>query len=234
MTERTVAKVIGGLFIVASATAIVGGSLLTPVDDMGSVTTLADQGTRVAAGALLELVLVWSVIGIAALFFPVLKRRDEGLALAYVGARIVEGSLLLVASLSAVVAENLSRNGGGDDGTLGSLLSAVRDRSYVVGSLLAFGVGALILYGLLYRSGLVPDWLALWGLVGAALITLRGVVEVCGTDLSGAVQGLLAAPIGLNEMVLAVWLIAKGFGTPTASATWDPSRRAVGPTMTSR
>ena len=93
------------------------------------------------------------------------------------------------------------------------MLAAVRDRSYVVGSLLAFGVGALILYGLLYRSGFVPDWLALWGLIGAALITVRGIAEVAGTEFSGAVQGLLAAPIALNEMVLAVWLIIKGFST---------------------
>jgi hypothetical protein len=34
-----------------------------------------------------------------------------------------------------------------------------------------------------------------------------------GQELSGVVQGVLAAPIGLNEMVLAVWLIIKGFNT---------------------
>ena len=64
MSERTAARWIGALFIVASATAIIGGALLVPIDDMESVGVLADDQTRIAIGALFEMVLVWSVIGI--------------------------------------------------------------------------------------------------------------------------------------------------------------------------
>jgi hypothetical protein len=221
VSERAAARLIGALFIVASATAIIGGSLLLPVDDAESTTTLAGDETRLATGALLELVLVWSVIGIAALFFPVLKRRDEGLALAYVGARIVEASLLLAATVSAVAAVAVSKRGVDGAASAVDVLSITRERTYVLGSLLAFGVGALILYGLLYRSRLVPDWLALWGLIGAVLVTARGAIELYGTDPPAAVQGLLAAPVAVNEMVLAVWLIVKGFGSSSGE------RRAV-------
>ena len=64
---------------------------------------------------------------------------------------------------------------------------------------------------MLYRAQLVPIWLSLWGLLGAVLILARGVLELYGVNLSAAIQGVLTAPIGINEMVLAVSLIIKGF-----------------------
>ena len=74
-----------------------------------------------------------------------------------------------------------------------------------------FSLSALILYLLLYQSKLVPTWLSVWSLVGGALLLVRALLEMFGQELSGVVQGVLAAPIGLNEMVLAVWLIVRGF-----------------------
>jgi hypothetical protein len=87
----------------------------------------------------------------------------------------------------------------------------VRDWTYLLGSLVFLGVGGLVLYTLLYRSRLVPVWLSAWGLIAAALILGRGLIESFGVELSGVVQGILAAPIAIQEMVLAVWLIVKGF-----------------------
>ena len=75
-------------------------------------------------------------------------------------------------------------------------------------------MGALLLYGLLLRSALVPTWLAAWGLAGGALILIEGVLEMYGLDLPVLVQTVLTVLIALNEMVLAVWLIVRGFGGP--------------------
>lgn len=94
---------------------------------------------------------------------------------------------------------------------LGDVLAAVYDWSYLLGPMLFFSVSALILYPMLLRARLVPSWLSIWGLVGGLLLLGRTVVEMYGVDLSAAVQGLVAAPIGINEMVLALWLIVKGF-----------------------
>ena len=63
----------------------------------------------------------------------------------------------------------------------------------------------------------VPCWLSVWGLIGATLILVRGVLELYGIDLADAAQGVLTAPIGVNEMVLAVWLMLKGFSTSDRS-----------------
>ena len=75
-----------------------------------------------------------------------------------------------------------------------------------------FALGALMFYVLLYRSRLVPRWLSTWGLVGAALYIVPPFGSMFGLSF-----GALMAPLAVQEMVLAVWLIAKGF-SPAALA----------------
>lgn len=91
--------------------------------------------------------------------------------------------------------------------------------------MLMFSVSALILYTLLLRASLVPDWLAIWGFAGGLLLLVRTMLEMYGQEFSPVIEGILAAPIGLNEMVLAIWLIAKGFDVATPNG--DVGRRSV-------
>jgi len=70
-----------------------------------------------------------------------------------------------------------------------------------------FALGALMFYVLLYQSRLVPRWLSAWGLVAAALY----IVPPLGSMFGLSSLGVLMAPLFLQEMVMAVWLIAKGF-----------------------
>jgi hypothetical protein len=219
---RATARAVGALFIIATVAAILGGSLLLPLADATELAPLAGDKGQMISGALIELVLVLAVVGIAVLLFPVLRRHGEGAALAYVGVRTIEAVVLLVAALTGLVAAAVSETAAAaGSGPIADLVLAVRDTTYLVGSTAMLGVGGLILYTLLYRSRLVPRWLSLWGLLGAALILGRGLLEVYGVELSGVVQGITAAPIGLQEMVLAAWLIVKGFN-PSALAV-EPS-----------
>lgn len=227
MRDRTVARVVGALFVVASATAIAGGALLLPVDESASLAEIAAADVRVVSGVLLELVLVWSVVAIAVLLFPILRRRDEALAAAYIGARTLESVLLLAAAVSALVVLALSQDASADAAAGVPVLTAVREWTYVLGSMLALGVGALVLYSVLLRARLVPSWLSVWGLAGATLIAVRGVLEMYGVEFSAVAQGAFAAPIATNEMVLAVWLIAKGFTPPFAAVSQADSRQIV-------
>jgi hypothetical protein len=216
-SDRTTARLVGALFIIASATAIVGGSLLLPVTESGYLADPAASEVGIISGALLELVLVISVVAISVLMFPILKRRNEGMALGYVGARTLEGVLLLAATVSGLLVFSLGQDHGGSTTasvqTLGDTLLTARDWTYLIGSLVAFGVSAIVLNTLLARSELVPLWLSAWGLIGGMLIAVRGIMEMYGADLTGFVQGVFAAPIGIQEMVFAVWLIVKGFGS---------------------
>ena len=65
---------------------------------------------------------------------------------------------------------------------------------------------------MLYQARLVPRWLSGWGLV-AGVLSLVATVYAGFTQDFGftTVNTVLSIPIGLQEMVLAVWLIAKGF-----------------------
>jgi len=76
-----------------------------------------------------------------------------------------------------------------------------------------FCLGAAMYYYVLYRSRLIPRWLSAWGLAGLALLFSMVLSIAFGESSSGpsGMQLLLAIPIGLQEMVLAVWLIVKGF-----------------------
>lgn len=216
-TLKTTGRIVGVLFIVASAAAIVGGSLLLPLGEPDYLSATAAVEGQIVSGVLIELVLVLSVISIAVMIYPVLKRQSEGLALGYVGARTVEGVLLLAAALSGLVVLSLAREHGetgtSDVQALGDSILATREWTYLIGSLLMLGITALILNSLLYRSRVVPVWLSVWGLAGGALIALRGLIEMYGTDLGGLMQGMFAAPIAIQEMVFAIWLIVKGFST---------------------
>lgn len=212
-TYKRNARIIGGLFVLATVLAIVGGSLLLPLDEAGYLVEAADAESQIVLGALLEIAMAVSVVGIAAMFFPVLRRQDEGLGLGYLGARILEAVLLGTAAISSLVILTLGMEFGSEAAALGDLMLAVREWTYLLGSLAFLGLGGLVLYSLLYRSRLVPRWLSMWGLLAAALILARGLLEAFGIELSGVAQGVLAAPIAVQEMVLAGWLIIKGFDT---------------------
>lgn len=188
---------------------------MSPLDEPNYIVDVASAQSQVTLGALIEIVLAISVFGIAVMFFPILKKQNEGMALGYVGIRIVEGMLVVAAATSALLVLTLSqdygRSGGAGARPLGDLLLATREWTYLIGTMLVFSLSALVLYTLLYRAALIPAWLSLWGLAGALLLAVVALLRIFGREFSGTTETLLAAPIGLNEMVLALWLIIKGF-----------------------
>jgi hypothetical protein len=119
----------------------------------------------VITDVLLLMIQAIAVIGIAVMFFPVLKRRSEGMALGFVGARIIEGVLVVAGALSALAVLSLSRSYGPEESVgvaaLGDTLVATDEWLYWLGPVLLFSVSALILYGVLYRADLVPSWLSI-------------------------------------------------------------------------
>lgn len=224
--HRATARLVGVLFIVATVTSIIGGSLLLPLDDPDYLVEVAAHEGQIILGVLLEFILALSVIGIAALLLPVLRSHGEGMAVGYVAVRTVEATFILMASTSALLVLALSQDWGSAGALgvepLGSALRSAREWTYLVGTLLVFGVSAVILNAQLYRSRLVPAWLSVLGLVGGLLLLAMAVAEMFGVEAPFPLQ-VLAAPIGLQEMVLAVLLIWKGFAAASvADAPREP------------
>jgi hypothetical protein len=213
--DRSTARTVGILFIIGSVSAVVGGLLLLPATEAGFIAEAAGNRGQIVTGALLEFVLAISVVAMAALLYPVLKRQHEGSAIAYVGARTLEGVLVLTGTVSALLALSTSEQvAAGGAAPLGAeqLLIAARDWSYWLGPMAMFAVGSVVLNVLLYRGRLVPRWLSTWGGLGAVLLMASALLEMYGVALDGW-QAVFTAPIGVQEMVFAVWLIWKGFST---------------------
>jgi membrane-bound metal-dependent hydrolase YbcI (DUF457 family) len=230
-SEKTTARVVGILFIVATGFAVIGDRLLRPIRDADDyLVDLAGDESRVILGVLSEVTLALAVIAIAALLFPILKRQDEGMAANYVGVRVLEGAIIVVGGLSSLVLLSISQDHSGTetpDGTLeplGAAFLAVREWTDVLGPTIVFAVSALILYRLLYQSETVPRWLSIWGFVGGLLLLVAGILGMWGESATSTTSIVLTAPIGLNEMVLAVWLILRGFDSPGQAAPMDSVR----------
>jgi hypothetical protein len=103
---------------------------------------------------------------------------------------------------------------------LGNLLLALRDWAIWIGTLMFFGLGSLTLNYLLYQSKLVPRFLSVWGLIGAALVLIYGLLGLFGLkpDMISSILTILALPIAVQEMVFAIWIIVKGFKSSTTAS----------------
>jgi hypothetical protein len=107
---------------------------------------------------------------------------------------------------------------------------SARDHAALLG-VFAFCLGGFIYYYLFYRARLIPRWLSGFGIVA---IILMGAACALSLSSDSPITGYvaLAAPIGVQEMILAVWLIVKGFDSSaiaavsTEPATQDALRAA--------
>jgi hypothetical protein len=213
-TSRKTARIVGVLFITAMVAGGLRFFLLDPIlDGPDYLTNVSANEDRVIIGAFSFFLLAVALAGIAIVIYPILKQQNEALALGYVGARLVEGVLFIVAILTILTLMRLSREfvkAGAPDAsyfqTLGDLLLAVRYYAYNVLWPITLSLGGLMFYYLLYQSQLIPRWLSVWGLIGAPLFPAAP-LSLFGSTISG----LFLLPLVVNEMVLAVWLIAKGF-----------------------
>ena len=211
---------VGILLIACSVASILSvvplGSMLDSTDDLAQ---LAANGDRVVLTSLIEFVWAATAAGIAIGLYPVLSSSGRSLALGSVAARTVEAMLILVGTLSLLALLSVSQGSAAagpvaasSSQVVGDALLAVREWVFGFLMLLSFAVGALVYYYLLYRSRLVPRWLSGWGLIGAGLCLVATVQAGFAQDFGlTTVNTVLNIPIGLQEMVLAVWLIAKGF-----------------------
>ena len=218
--DRRAGKVVGVLFIVATVASIVGSAVLGDVlDEPDYLETVGGHEGQIVVAVLLFLIAAVSAFATAFLLFPILRRHAEGLAAGYVGLRAFENVFYVASVMGILMMLRLGQTDAVETADaselvlLGGALLALREWATLLGTLIFFGLGALTLNSVLYRSHLVPRWLSVWGLVGAALVFLYGVLGVLGVDTSlGSPAMLLAMPIAVQEMVFAGWLLTKGFG----------------------
>jgi hypothetical protein len=211
----------GVLFITATVVGVLAGSLIDSVMDAPDyLVNVAANENQVIIGVLGLLTAAVAIFSIPVMMFPILKKHNEALALEYVGFRIFEAIIFLVDMISSLILITLGQEyvkAGAPDSSyfqaLGTVLLAARDWTFVL-TPIVFGLGALVFYYLLYQSKLIPRWLSGWGLIGAILVLAFSLLGMFGN--SSLI--FLALPIAVQKMILAVWLMVKGFN-PSAIAS---------------
>src|SRR5918911_3454657 len=171
------ARVFGVLFLITYVTSIPALALYQPVlDDPVGYIAGAGHDKQILFAALLELLLIISAIGTAVVIFPIVRRRNEELALGYVTARVIECKFILVGILSVLGIITLRNQvAGASEGTVAYTLAAIKDWTFLLGPGWVVGWGnGLILGYLMYRSELVPRRAAWLGLIGGPLLIVTG------------------------------------------------------------
>lgn len=220
--RKNVGRIVGALFLISNVVFLTGAFLLVePI--LGAPDYLAlisAKRAQVVVGALLEFSNAIAYLGIAVLVYPILRQRFPSMALMYVGFRLVEFVMQTLSDLSPLVLLTISEEfvGAGAAEALslqaiGTLLVAQRAWAFQMVTL-ALVLGAFLLYPMLYQTKLVPRFISVWGLLGAAAVFVTFLLDVFG--LPQGVVGILSILMLSNELFLGGWLIVKGFSPAAA------------------
>jgi hypothetical protein len=199
-----------GVFYLLTFVSIPTLALYGPVHDPNYIVGRGPD-TDVIIGGILEIIVALAGIGTAIALYPVLKKQNEGVALGFVGSRVLEAGTIFigVAFLLSVVA--LRQAGTGTLAT-GHVLVTLYDRIFLIGQSFLPAVNALVLGYLLYQSRLIPRALPMLGFIGAALLVIGDIAVLFGLIGQHAPStALTAIPIAVWEFSLGIYLVAKGF-----------------------
>lgn len=225
-TDRRTAIIVGILYIIGTVAGVLSlvaaGAILDAPDYLAQVSANAN---RVILGALCVLTMGLALAMVPVVMYPILKKYNQVLALGYVVLRGAIETIVYIAmaiswlSLVSTSQMYVQAEAPATFGlALGALLLGGHDSIRAILEIV-FPLGALMFYYVLFQSKLIPRWLSGWGFIAAIVwlaVGLLGMFDLIAP--MSTPQLVLSLPIGLQEMVMAVWLIVKGFN-PSAIAS---------------
>jgi hypothetical protein len=212
-TYRKTAIIVGVLFIIGTVAGVLAGPFIIGPALADPLVKFAANTNQIIIAALLTLVMGFSLSMVPVMLFPILKKHNEVLALGSVVFRGVLEAVMYIAivinSLFLLVLSQEYVKAGAPEAsyfqTLGALL--LRADGYLGDILgIVFPIGALMIYYIFYQIKLIPRWLSAWGFLGAIPYLASFLLGMFGFEL-----GILVLPLAVQEMVMAIWLIVKGF-----------------------
>jgi Domain of unknown function (DUF4386) len=225
-SPRKIAIAAGVFYLITHVTSVGALVLYGPILNNASYIIGSGPDTQVMVGAFFEVILALAIVGTAVALFPVVKRQNEGVALGYVGLRTLEAGIIAVGVVPLLAVVTLRQHSTGTAGTdtatlvtLGNALVAFHNLTFLLGPSYVVGTNTVLMADLMYRSGLVPRFIPVLGLVGGPLVFASGAAQMFGIYEQISVWAAIAAvPVFAWELTLAIWLIAKGFN-PSAIAS---------------
>lgn len=216
-SNRKTAIIAGILIIIGMIAGML--SIVPSVESLDYLTEVSANQNQVLSGAFFQFALVPIYIGFALVLYPILRKYSKSLALGFVSFRIIAGVFQIVGVIALPIFILLSQGFIESNASdllyfqfFGDALKLGRDLANHVGVMLATGLGNLILFYLFYKTKLIPRWLSGWGLVGNTLAMLASFLILFRfIDVISPHFIVLTILLVLQEIVLAIWLIVKGF-----------------------
>jgi hypothetical protein len=219
MSSTRKTALVAGVFYLITFISIPTLALYGPVKNHRDWILSSGANTGVLVGGFLEVIVALACIGTAVTLYPVVKRQNEGAALGFAAARVLEAAMIFTGVVSLLSLVTLRQDLGGAAGaetaalvTTGASHVAVYNWTFLLGQTLMPGINALLLGTLMYRSRLVPRVIPLMGLIGAPLLIASVIATMFAQNSSlTGLAALPVIPVAAWELSLGVWLVVKGF-----------------------
>ncbi|WP_049567410.1 DUF4386 domain-containing protein [Nonomuraea sp. SBT364] len=211
--DRRATATAGALIIVGMVAGVL--SIVPALEEPNYLDLISADGSQVTAGAVSQLVMIPACVGFALCLYPALRREDEALSLGFVGFRLIAATFHFAGVVILLLFPELGQ-GSTHAGILGESLRTARDLVNHVALIISLSLGDLLLFAVLHRSGLVPRSLSAWGFLGAGAAMLASFLVLFRlTEVVAPLYLAMNAPLALQNLALAAWLIVRGFAPRT-------------------
>lgn len=210
---------LGTVFGIAST--VVGGKVISsivqnkPLVGIDLLNLVATDSSRLLGGSFFILLMGISLVAMTVFLYPIFKKDSEELAMGMLLFRgAMEGTWYVLTTITFLVLILLGEEyvaTGSTSTALQSMGNVVYNFNNLLGPVgtVMFLIGATCLYVSFYRTRLIPRWLSVWGLIGVVPYLTYALLHFFGID--NGIGVYLQMPLALQEMVMALWLIIKGF-----------------------
>lgn len=224
--QQTAARIVGALYLVTMATSIVGyalrGGMFVPGDAVQTATRIAASERLYRLSLVTDLITVLGVIVLMWAIYVVLKPVDKNVALLAAFFRLAEdvvlGGIVLVGFVVVALLGSAPHLRAFEPAELQALIYTFAVRVHGAGFNVGFvflGVGSTIFGYLWLKSGYIPRFVAIWGILSSLLLAVATLGIMIYPRL-GALGLLHMMPLGLFEVGLGLWLLLKGLRTPAS------------------
>ncbi len=220
-SNRLTATIVGVLYITGTVAGVLSVVVTSPLfNDPDYMNKITANENQIIAGALFVLLMGFALAMVPAMMFPIFRKYNEALAVGYVIFRgALETVIYIISALCwlflLLVSQKYVSAGTAQAGYYQAIGSVLFAGNNVISTILVitFSLDALMIYTLFYQSNLIPRWISIWGFIAILMHFSTAFLALFG-HISSTVSPITTAinlPIFLQEMVMAVWLIAKGF-----------------------
>ena len=214
-TVNKTSRVLGVAFLLQFVTSFINGfflqsALIVPGNISETMLRIANNPALMRAFILVEMLTALGIIFLGAILFLTLRKQNEKIALVALGFYILEAVLGVVSRLEAFSLLRISQEyvTAGQPASLLTMAQVALESMEGGWALLmlAFCPGAILFYYLLYKSGVVPRWLSLWGLITVVPLLIAILLSM----FEYQVPEFVLLPYLPFEFVIGVWILVKG------------------------